>query len=57
MGADHVITLVLEAVTARIDIALGEANADALREVVARMRMALGSEHSQTQKYEKVLNI
>ena len=51
LGADHALTLVSEAKAARIGIALGDADANTLREVVARMEVALGAEHPQTRKY------
>ena len=50
LGVDHIATLVLEAQAARIRIALGEADINALREVVARMEAALGAERPQTRK-------
>jgi len=56
IGADHITTLVLEAKAARIDIALGDADANALRDVVARMEAALGAEHPQTRKYRAVVS-
>ena len=54
MGAVHLVTLVSEAKAARIDIALGDADANVLREVVARMEVALGAEHPQTRKYTAI---
>ena len=56
IGADHITTLILEAKAARIRIALGEADTNALREVVASMEAALGAEHPQTRKYSCVIN-
>ena len=53
LGVDHRGTLALEAQAARIRIALGELDTDALRTVVARMEVALGAEHPQTRKYSK----
>ena len=55
LGEDHEDTLVLDAKAARIEIALGEADATPLRATVARMEAALGAEHRITRKYSKLV--
>jgi len=54
LGADHPVSLLIEAQAARIGIALGVAGRTVLRQVVARMEAVLGPEHPQTRKYKLV---
>ena len=55
LGAAQINTLIIEAQAAHITLARS-GDAEPLREVVARMREALGEESFQTRKYAAVLD-
>ena len=55
LGANHRYTLHIEAQAAHIKIEFGEADANALREIVTRMEEALGLEHPLTRGYSTIV--